>query len=116
MKHHRPWSGLSEYRWLDYPGYPGWQWQRIQTGNEEGSQVDFEWITDGVSIYVDTHGEPFNDTSGYFKSYAITTTSEMKGVLLHLCWNPWLVFPQRQSTGHNRPAIFEGQYKNPHAI
>ncbi len=41
--------------------------------------IKYEWFTDGPEVYVDLHGEPQNDTSGYFESYVITTTTEMKG-------------------------------------
>ena len=83
----------------------------------EGSQVDFEWITDGVSIYVDTHGEPFNDTSGYFKSYVITTTSEMKGSFTapFAGTHGWY-FRNDSQQDITVQLFFEGQYKNPHAI
>jgi hypothetical protein len=42
-------------------------------------KVTYEWITDGGELYVDLHGEPKGDTTGYFESYTIATTSEMKG-------------------------------------
>ncbi|MFT5099196.1 MAG: hypothetical protein ACJA2O_003208 [Candidatus Azotimanducaceae bacterium] len=41
--------------------------------------ITYEWKTNGGSVYFDFHGEPKGDTSGYFESYAIATTPEMKG-------------------------------------
>ena len=42
-------------------------------------KVTYEWMTDGGSLYVDLHGEPEGDTTGYFESYAIATLDTMKG-------------------------------------
>jgi hypothetical protein len=40
----------------------------------------YEWKTlDGSDIYFDFHGEPEGDTTGYFESYSIATTDQMKG-------------------------------------
>ncbi|PCJ46274.1 MAG: hypothetical protein COA74_13985 [Gammaproteobacteria bacterium] len=39
----------------------------------------YEWSTNGGSLYFDFHGEPKGDTTGYFESYTIATTHEMKG-------------------------------------
>lgn len=46
---------------------------------QAGDQVTYEWLTDGAELYVDVHGEPADDTSGYFKSYTIATAAEMSG-------------------------------------
>ncbi|NRA60891.1 MAG: hypothetical protein HRU25_08245 [Psychrobium sp.] len=43
------------------------------------ASAGYEWTTDGTAVYVDLHGEPKGDTTGYFKSYAIATSDEMKG-------------------------------------
>ncbi|QQX78808.1 hypothetical protein JK628_14680 [Shewanella sp. KX20019] len=42
-------------------------------------KVTYEWQTDGGDLYVDLHGEPAGDTTGYFESYTIGTLPEMKG-------------------------------------
>ena len=42
-------------------------------------KATYEWVTDGGALYVDLHGEPKGDTTGYFESYAIATAEEMKG-------------------------------------
>jgi len=41
--------------------------------------VTYEWMTNGTDLYVDMHGEPAGDTSGYFRSYTIATAETMKG-------------------------------------
>ena len=41
--------------------------------------MTYEWITDGEPLYFDLHGEPEGDTTGYFESYTIATSDEMKG-------------------------------------
>jgi hypothetical protein len=42
-------------------------------------KLTYEWVTDGVPLYFDLHGEPEGDTTGYFESYAIATLAQMKG-------------------------------------
>jgi len=41
--------------------------------------MSYEWKTDGVELYLDLHGEPEGDTTGYYESYTIATASEMSG-------------------------------------
>ncbi len=43
------------------------------------SKATYEWTTKSGKLYVDLHGEPRGDTTGYFESYAIATVNEMKG-------------------------------------
>lgn len=43
------------------------------------SKVTYDWFSDGEPIYLDLHGEPYGDTTGYFESYVIATAEEMKG-------------------------------------
>lgn len=43
-------------------------------------KVTYEWLTsDDSDLYVDLHGEPKGDTTGYFESYTIATSNKMKG-------------------------------------
>lgn len=42
-------------------------------------KTTYEWTTDSGSLYVDLHGEPAGDTTGYFESYTIATVDTMKG-------------------------------------
>ena len=46
---------------------------------KQHEKMTYEWLTDGVPLYFDLHGEPEGDTTGYFESYVIATTNEMKG-------------------------------------
>ncbi|MBL4742009.1 MAG: hypothetical protein COB75_03705 [Idiomarina sp.] len=43
------------------------------------AKMTYEWLTDGEVLYFDLHGEPEDDTTGYFESYAIATSNEMEG-------------------------------------
>ena len=42
-------------------------------------KVAYEWITNMNELYVDLHGEPKGDKTGYFESYSIATVNQMKG-------------------------------------
>ena len=42
-------------------------------------KATYEWVTDEGELYVDLHGEPMGDDTGYFESFAIATVNEMKG-------------------------------------
>lgn len=42
-------------------------------------KVTYEWSTSSDDVYVDLHGEPKGDTTGYFESYTIATSDTMKG-------------------------------------
>ncbi|MFT6978458.1 MAG: hypothetical protein ACJAZA_002196 [Shewanella psychromarinicola] len=46
---------------------------------QQFEKMTYEWITDGAALFFDLHGEPKGDTSGYYESYAITTSTDMKG-------------------------------------
>ena len=46
---------------------------------EQYQKLTYEWVTDGTALYFDLHGEPKGDTTGYFESYTITTSDEVKG-------------------------------------
>lgn len=44
------------------------------------ANLTYEWKTmDESPIYFDFHGEPAGDTTGYFESYSIATSNQMKG-------------------------------------
>ncbi|MBB1383242.1 hypothetical protein H5071_15170, partial [Shewanella sp. SR41-2] len=40
---------------------------------QQFEKMTYEWITDGTALFVDLHGEPKGDTSGYYESYVIAT-------------------------------------------
>lgn len=46
---------------------------------KQHQKMTYEWLTDGHPLYFDLHGEPEGDTTGYFESFAIASTNEMKG-------------------------------------
>ncbi|MFT5664674.1 MAG: hypothetical protein ACI9JR_002076 [Gammaproteobacteria bacterium] len=46
---------------------------------QQFEKMTYEWITDGAALFFDLHGEPEGDTSGYYESYVIATSAEMKG-------------------------------------
>jgi len=48
---------------------------------EKYAHVEYQWQTDGEALYFDFHGEPAGDTTGYFESFSITTSNNMKGSL-----------------------------------
>ena len=48
---------------------------------EKYAHLEYEWKTDGAALYFDFHGEPAGDTTGYFESFSITTSDNMKGSL-----------------------------------
>ena len=48
---------------------------------QKHASLTYDWTTNGAPLFFDFHGEPKGDTTGYFESYAIATTSEMKGTM-----------------------------------
>ncbi len=46
---------------------------------EQYGNLTYEWSTDNGVLYFDLHGEPQEDSNGYFVSFAAATNSEMKG-------------------------------------
>lgn len=46
---------------------------------EQHQKLEYEWSTGGISLYFDLHGEPRGDSTGYFESYVIATSDEIKG-------------------------------------
>ncbi|MFD1383639.1 hypothetical protein ACFQ45_09690 [Rhodanobacter aciditrophus] len=83
----------------------------------EGNQVDFEWFTNGGAVYVDMHGEPKGDTTGYFKSYTITTVNEMKGSFIAPFEGShgWY-FRNDTDQAIDIMLFFSGEYQNPHLL
>ncbi|MBN8431582.1 hypothetical protein JF535_12030 [Microbulbifer salipaludis] len=43
--------------------------------------MEYEWTAENGQLYLDFHGEPTGDTTGYFESFAIATATEMSGSL-----------------------------------
>lgn len=52
---------------------------KIRVNREE--EFSYHWKTDGADLFFDLHGEPLNDTSGYFQSFKKDTLSQDEGML-----------------------------------
>jgi hypothetical protein len=48
---------------------------------EKGNTFSYTWQTDGEPLFFDFHGEPANDTSGYFESFSKDTDNQASGSL-----------------------------------
>lgn len=69
-------KGQQESVILNVPAGKGIEYK---LGMKQYNKATYEWTTDGKELFVDLHGEPKGDTSGYFESYTIATANEMKG-------------------------------------
>jgi hypothetical protein len=49
---------------------------------QQYEELNYEWSSDENDLYFDLHGEPQGDTTGFFKSFAEATSSEMKGSII----------------------------------
>lgn len=63
---------------IEIPAKKGLEYKLLM---EKHAHLEYEWTTDGAGLYFDFHGEPQGDTTGYFESFAITTSNNMKGSL-----------------------------------
>lgn len=63
---------------IEIPANKGLEYKLLM---EKHAHIEYEWSTDGEELYFDFHGEPKGDTSGYFESFALTTSNNMKGSL-----------------------------------
>ena len=48
---------------------------------EQGDTFSYAWQTDGEPLFFDFHGEPANDTTGFFQSFSKNTDSSASGSL-----------------------------------
>lgn len=48
---------------------------------EKGGNIDYDWSTDGASLFFDFHGEPAGDETGYFESFKKDTARQSAGSL-----------------------------------
>ncbi|MGX9460210.1 hypothetical protein ACWXWU_03070 [Shewanella sp. A14] len=46
---------------------------------QQFDKMSYEWVTDGTSLFFDLHGEPKGDTTGYYESYVIAISDDVKG-------------------------------------
>lgn len=49
---------------------------------QKDETISYEWSSNGTALYFDFHGEPKGDTTGYFKSYQVSTLSKVSGAQL----------------------------------
>ena len=48
---------------------------------DKGATFEYAWKTEGTKLFFDFHGEPKGDTTGYFKSFNKSTSSQESGSL-----------------------------------
>jgi hypothetical protein len=46
---------------------------------QQFKKMKYQWHSLEHALEFDLHGEPEGDTTGYFESYALATSNEMKG-------------------------------------
>jgi predicted lipoprotein with Yx(FWY)xxD motif len=46
---------------------------------QKGATILYQWHTNGTALYFDFHGEPKGDSTGYFKSYQLSTLKTAAG-------------------------------------
>lgn len=46
---------------------------------EKHANMTYEWHSEDIALHFDFHGEPKGDTTGYFESYTLADSSQMKG-------------------------------------
>jgi len=63
---------------IEIPANKGLEYKLLM---DKYAHLEYKWQTDGTELFFDFHGEPKGDTTGYFESFAITTSKDMKGTL-----------------------------------
>ncbi|SFC91748.1 hypothetical protein [Pseudoalteromonas denitrificans] len=63
---------------IEIPANRGLEYKLLM---EKYAHLEYQWQTNGKPLYFDFHGEPKGDTTGYFESFSITTSDNMKGSL-----------------------------------
>jgi len=63
---------------IEIPANKGLEYKLLM---DKYAHLEYKWQTDGAELFFDFHGEPKGDTTGYFESFAITTSKDMKGTL-----------------------------------
>ena len=71
-------AGSDEFQMIDVI-VPAGRGVEYKFDMQQFEKMTYEWITDRGPLFFDLHGEPEGDTSGYYESYAIATSAEMKG-------------------------------------
>lgn len=47
----------------------------------KGEAIRHSWKTEGDALFFDFHGEPKGNTTGYFESYTVSTSNQVRGTL-----------------------------------
>jgi hypothetical protein len=47
----------------------------------KGNAIRYSWQSTGGELFFDFHGEPKGDTTGYFESYTVSTSNQVRGSL-----------------------------------
>lgn len=63
---------------IEIPANKGLEYKLLM---DKHAHLEYKWQTDGAELFFDFHGEPKGDTTGYFESFSITTSKDMKGTL-----------------------------------
>jgi len=63
---------------IEIPANKGLEYKLLM---DKHAHLEYKWQTDGAELFFDFHGEPKGDTTGYFESFSITTSKDMKGSL-----------------------------------
>ena len=64
---------------ITVPAHKGVEYKFHVTKDEK---INFSWHTaSGIPLYFDFHGEPESNTTGYFKSYKVSTDHQSSGFL-----------------------------------
>jgi hydrogenase/urease accessory protein HupE len=73
-----------QVKWLDTITVvlPARQEQEYKLQLSKGKSLMYSWSTDGSPLFFDFHGEPNNETTGYFKSYSKGTEMQSSGSLV----------------------------------
>ena len=71
-------SGSQEFQTIEVV-VPAGRGVEYKFAMQQYAKMTYEWLTDGEALYFDLHGEPEGDTTGYFESYTIAASNEMKG-------------------------------------
>lgn len=58
---------------------PAWKGLEYKFNANKGDVIRYSWKSTSGDLFFDFHGEPEDDITGYFESYAVSTGSKLKG-------------------------------------
>lgn len=74
-------KGVSEWKDVVTVTIPARGDKEYKVYVDKEQSFSYSWITDGEVLFYDLHGEPQNDTTGYFQSFEKSTESQSEGSL-----------------------------------